>query len=86
MVLVSCCYHSNVFCIAMQPVSWLSLGSVGALQHVDPRMSLAAFLRRPGGPKLTVLHLHVHAGKAWRTEGQTPRLLEALVAGESGSV
>ena len=65
--------------MAARPENWLPLGSAGG----SPSTSLAAFLRLPGGPKLTALHLHVHAGKAWRMEGQTPRLLEALIAGES---
>ncbi len=68
----------------VRPKSLLSLGSAGASSpSVDRRTSLAAFLRLPGGPKLTALHLHVKAGRAWHTEGQTPRLLKALVAGES---
>ena len=50
---------------------------------MDSVAGLAAFLRCPGGPKLTGLHLHVGASDGGRSEAPPSRLLEVLLAGAS---
>ena len=45
--------------------------------------SLAAFLRRMGAAKLTVLQLRINAWQEWDTGLDTPQQLTVLIAGRS---
>ena len=84
------CAHPSCSCAPQPQCIWQPLSNMpacvaGCVAHEDGMASLAAFLRIPGGPKLTALHMCISGSSRAVIGTGLPYQLQVLLAGERTS-